>query len=90
MLHFNCACQFDISGKDSCEWLYIGTLLVDGFCCNHLSGPAADDGQLINSRAVFMCPLIIIMSKILSLFFSLFSGYEVKVFINTDWTFFTC
>ena len=46
MLHFNCACQYDISGDDSSESLYIGTLLVDGFCSNHLSGPAADDGEL--------------------------------------------
>jgi len=87
VLHFNCACQFDISGDDSSEWLYIGTLLVDGFCSNHISGPAADDGELINSREVWISALIMSNFK---LFFFLFSGYEVKVFINTDWTFFTC
>ena len=87
MLHFNCACQFDISGDDSSEWLYIGTVLVDGFCSNHLSGPAAHDGSLINSGAVFMSALIVSNFKP---FFSRFSGCEVKVFINTDWTFFTC
>ena len=89
MLHFNCACQFDISGDDSSEWLYIGTLLVDGLCSNHLSGPAADDRELINSRAVFISALITGMSNFMPFFF-LFSGCEVKVFINTDWTFFTC
>ena len=31
---------------------YIETLLVDGFCSNHLSRPATDDGELINSRAI--------------------------------------
>ena len=60
---------FDISGDDSSEWLYIGTLLVDGFCSNHLSGPAADDGELINSRAVFMSALI--MSNLKAFFFLL-------------------
>ena len=68
--------------------IIIGTLLVDGLCSNHLSGPAADDGELINSRAVFISALI--LCQIVSLFFSFFSGYEVKVFINTDGTFFTC
>ena len=62
---FNCAYQFDISGDVSSEWLYIGTLLVDGLCSNHLSGPAADDGELINSRAVFISALI--MSKTFSI-----------------------
>ena len=75
MLHFNCACQFDISGDDSSEWLYIGKLLVDGFCSNHLSGPAADDGSLINSGAVFMSALIVSNFKP---FFPFFLAVKLK------------
>ena len=60
--------------------IIIGTPLVDVFFSNHLSGPAADDGELINLRAVFISALI--MSNFKPVF--LFSGYEVKVFINTD------
>ena len=52
------------------DYIYVGTLLVDGFCSNHLSGPAADDGELINSRAVFMSALI--MSNFKPFFFPFF------------------
>ena len=49
--------------------------VIDGFCSNHLSGPAADDGELINSRAVFMSALIMSNFKP---FFSFFLAMKLK------------
>ena len=49
---------------------YIGTLLVDGFCFNHVSGPAGDDGELIDS-SIHVCLYYHNLCQILNLFFCL-------------------
>ena len=54
----------------------MGTLLVDGFCSNNLCGPACDDRELINSRAIFISALIMLNLK------ALCSFLLPKIFLN--------